>query len=101
MNTMLAWALPLLVIGLVLHRKSPDIASRTFEPDFTKIRCPRCGWQPGKNDRWFCDPGCHHRWNTFDTAGVCPQCAKHWGETACLRCAAWSPHADWYEHGGA
>jgi hypothetical protein len=96
---MLSSALAMFVVGFLLNRRSPSVDSRPFEPDFTKIRCPQCGWQPRKADRWFCDPGCHHRWNTFDTAGICPQCAKHWDETACLRCAAWSPHADWYEHG--
>lgn len=94
---MLSGFLLLLVVGFLLNRRSPDADTRLFEPDYTKIRCPRCGWQPGKDARWYCDPGCHHQWNTFDTAGVCPSCAKEWHETACLRCHEWSPHADWYE----
>jgi hypothetical protein len=95
---MLAAVLSLFAVGLLLSRKSPDAGTRLFEPDFTKIRCPQCGWQPRKTDRWFCDPGCRHHWNTFDTAGICPKCTKHWNETACLKCSAWSPHADWYVH---
>jgi hypothetical protein len=93
--------LPLIpVLGLTFLRdnRAPTIEdTRTFEPDFLKIRCPACGWQPQKQDRWLCSPGCYHCWNTFETAGICPGCAKHWQSTACLRCHAWSPHEDWYE----
>ena len=32
-----------------------------------RIRCPRCGWRPGSNDRWSCT--CGYVWNTFETAG--------------------------------
>ena len=60
-----------------------------------KIRCPKCGWQPAKHDRWQCL--CGHRWNTFDTRGTCPACDAAWRDTQCLRCEAWSPHDDWYE----
>jgi hypothetical protein len=62
------------------------------------IRCPQCFWQPGKGALWLCEPGCGHCWNTFETRGVCPDCDKRWHETACLKCGAWSPHADWYAH---
>jgi hypothetical protein len=90
----------MLALTFALNRQSPTTGTRRFEPDFMKIRCPRCRWQPQKPDRWVCHPGCHHRWNTFDTAGICPGCAKHWDETACLQCHEWSPHAAWYEHDG-
>ena len=33
-----------------------------------RIRCPRCGWEPGSHDRWMCL--CLHVWNTFDTRGL-------------------------------
>lgn len=59
-----------------------------------RIRCPRCGWEPGKDDRWLCL--CGHVWNTFDTGGVCPACAFEWEYTACHRCHAWSRHGEWY-----
>ena len=62
-----------------------------------RIRCPRCQWEPKKDDRWSCNPGCGHVWNTFDTRGHCPGCGKQWRETACHSCHAWSPHDDWYE----
>jgi hypothetical protein len=88
----------LAVVALVLNRKSPTVEARPFDPSFTKIRCPLCQWQPTKDDRWFCDPGCLHVWNTFATAGLCPGCAKQWEHTACLQCKGWSLHEDWYEH---
>jgi len=60
------------------------------------IRCPCCGWRPGRHDVWACT--CHHVWNTFDTGGVCPACGREWAETQCPRCEAWSRHGDWYAH---
>lgn len=59
-----------------------------------RIRCPECGWQPRKHDRWLCT--CLHAWNTFETAGLCPSCGKQWSETQCLRCGLWSKHERWY-----
>jgi hypothetical protein len=44
-----------------------------------RIRCPLSGWSPGKDDRRFCE--CGHSWNTFHTAGVCPDCPHQWTET--------------------
>ena len=59
-----------------------------------RIRCPRCAWEPRREDRWMCR--CGHVWNTFDTGGVCPACRYAWEHTRCLRCHEWSPHRDWY-----
>jgi hypothetical protein len=60
-----------------------------------RIRCPKCGWSPTKQDLWSC--ACGHLWNTFDTGGVCPACLHQWAETQCRSCSRWSPHSDWYE----
>ena len=60
----------------------------------SRIRCPRCGWEPGRHDLWMCT--CLHCWNTFDTRGVCPACGRKWAETQCRRCNEWSAHDDWY-----
>ena len=62
-----------------------------------RIRCPECQWQPAPQDTWCCAPGCGHVWNTFETRGLCPGCAKQWTHTACLRCNAWPLHEAWYE----
>jgi len=66
-------------------------------PSGPRIRCPKCGWTPRREDRWMCT--CGHSWNTFDTGGVCPGCLHQWKETQCLSCGRWSPHSDWYEYG--
>ncbi len=73
------------------------LGSRTTTGDH-KIRCPKCKWTPGRDDRWLC--ACGHRWNTFDTRGLCPACDAKWRDTQCLRCGAWSLHEDWYETTG-
>ena len=61
-----------------------------------KIWCPHCEWRPGPHDRWMCVPGCRTVWNTFETRGRCPGCARQWQTTCCLACARWSLHEAWY-----
>lgn len=93
-------ALVLAIVGLVVGKRTPIVRIDLDGDDGSlRIRCPACRWQPGKHDSWVCDPGCGNRWNTFATRGRCPACNKQWRETACLRCAAWSPHEEWYERG--
>ena len=81
----------------------PDDADAVLEklqkPRPPRIRCPKCGYQPKKTDRWMCFPGCRHLWNTFDTRGVCPNCGFRWLDTKCLACNRWSAHEAWYERG--
>lgn len=73
-----------------------DILDKLWS-DGGRLRCPKCGWQPQREDRWSCDPGgCGHVWNTFETGGHCPQCSRQWKDTACLRCGQWSPHDEWF-----
>jgi hypothetical protein len=62
-----------------------------------RIRCPKCGWRPTRQDRWSCS--CLHAWNTFETRGKCPACGKQWSDTQCPRCHQWSPHEAWYARG--
>jgi hypothetical protein len=59
-----------------------------------RIRCPRCAWEPRREDLWMCV--CLFVWNTFETGGVCPSCGHRWAETQCQRCHEWSAHLDWY-----
>lgn len=59
-----------------------------------RIRCPRCAWAPRSSDRWQCYCGCI--WNTFDTAGRCPDCGFQHEHTMCLACEKWSEHVAWY-----
>jgi len=81
-----------MIVALVLTKKHTATRIRNGG----KIRCPKCGWEPAKSDRWHCDGACGHTWNTFETHGVCPACNRQWRETACLRCSEWSPHDEWY-----
>src|SRR5262245_41023919 len=71
----------------------PDVGPGTRDGR-ARIRCPRCQWEPGRQDLWACV--CGHAWNTFDTGGVCPACRFAWEQTQCLRCHEWSRHRDWY-----
>ena len=76
---------------MLLHTPAADDADT---PHGSRIRCPRCAWEPGRGDVWSCH--CGHTWNTFETRGVCPGCGHVWRETQCPRCSAWSPHESWY-----
>ena len=87
---------------LLKHRPDPVVVSTVEDDDDQKwgrrrVRCPRCSWEPGRDDVWMCT--CLHAWNTFDTEGVCPACDRRWTETQCLGCQEWSPHRDWYKGG--
>ena len=59
------------------------------------IRCPACAWVPDTLSRWECD--CGFTWNTFDTRGQCPACAREHLRTACLRCHKSPAHERWYK----
>ena len=66
-----------------------------------EILCPKCGWKPDGHAHWECT--CGHVWNTFETAGKCPNCAKRWDDTQCPGpnfgpgCGKWSKHIEWYK----
>ena len=83
---------------LLLRQTRPDVGEEQDVHKRRRIRCPRCGWEPSRHDRWMCL--CLHVWNTFDTGGVCPACGHVWRDTRCRRCHEWSPHADWYAEEG-
>ncbi len=71
-----------------------------------RIRCPRCGYEPNRRDRWSCTARlasgelCLESWNTFATRGVCPACTHRYLRTQCVRCGGWSLHEDWYTDEG-
>jgi hypothetical protein len=81
------------------------IKSLDQTPGPRHVRCPHCAWEPAEWSRWTCVDtehpeffrgGCGMVWHTFQTAGCCPGCDHHWIWTACLQCANWSLHEDWY-----
>jgi hypothetical protein len=61
-----------------------------------RIACPKCDYRPAPDVLWQCHPGCGHRWHTFSTHGICPQCSKFWHDTQCPHCRMWSLHDEWY-----
>lgn len=64
-----------------------------------KIFCPKCEWKPPRSALWWCSPrmgGCGHKWHTFDTGGICPNCNYVWEITACFSCKQYSLHVEWY-----
>ena len=67
-----------------------------------EILCPKCNWKPDAGSYWVCT--CGFKWNTFDTAGKCPNCSKVWKDTQCPGvfggCSKWSKHIDWYRNLG-
>ena len=86
-----------------------EILTRIVDDAFdrSRIRCPKCEWQPAPASTWTCvdnefpevfHGGCGRSWNTFETFGRCPGCSHQWQWTACLSCGVWSPHETWYDH---
>jgi hypothetical protein len=67
---------------MVAKRDRDFDQEKHLDPSGPRIRCPLCGWSPRKNDRWMCR--CGHRWNTFDTGGVCPAYLRQGTSTPCL-----------------
>ena len=87
-------------------RKLAELGNESV--DFSRIRCPRCRWQPKPSSRWMCSDcghseyffgGCGTAWNTFATRGLCPGCGHQWRWTTCLACGGWALHEEWYERG--
>lgn len=68
--------------------------------DNAYVSCPKCDWEPSKEDIWQCDI-CRTKWNTFETHAKCPGCGKVFIDTQCMRskggCGQMTPHADWYK----
>ena len=76
------------------RRLSAAEIEKVLGPELPGIRCPKCQWKPRVKVLWSCK--CGHRWNTFDTRGLCPECEHQWELTGCLQCGAMSPHLEWY-----
>ena len=101
----LATGLSLFQRTLVPQETADEVSLLDEEPDFNRICCPLCEWQPNASSLWYCGDcghpeyffdGCGMFWNTFNTRGLCPRCGHQWRWTSCLRCEGWSLHEDWY-----
>ncbi len=56
--------------------------------------CPSCRTSPPIGPFWRCNK-CAAQFDTFETAGVCPQCSARFDKTTCLDCRQSNAIADW------
>lgn len=56
--------------------------------------CPSCKTPPPLGPFWKCNQ-CATSFDTFQTAGVCPQCSARFETTTCLDCRTAAPIAQW------
>jgi Zn-dependent protease len=63
-------------------------------PRRTGFACPSCRNAPPIGPFWRCNK-CATQFDTFETGGVCPQCAARFDKTTCLDCRQSNPLADW------
>lgn len=56
--------------------------------------CPACKTSPPIGDFWKCGK-CGQAFDTFQTQGVCPNCATQFSVTKCLDCGAVRPISEW------
>ena len=56
--------------------------------------CPSCHTAPPLGPFWTCSH-CRSQFDTFGSAGVCPQCSARFETTTCLDCQRKSPIAEW------
>jgi Zn-dependent protease len=56
--------------------------------------CPSCRTAPPLGTYWQCGH-CRQPFDTFQTLGVCPNCAAQFATTRCLDCGQQHPMSDW------
>jgi hypothetical protein len=56
--------------------------------------CPSCRTAPMLGEKWKCDL-CGQAFDTFETQGVCPNCAKQFPMTMCGDCGEWHQMSEW------
>jgi len=56
--------------------------------------CPACKTSPPIGEFWKCGK-CGQAFDTFQTQGVCPNCATQFAATRCLDCGAVHPISEW------
>lgn len=56
--------------------------------------CPSCKAAPPIGDIWGCAQ-CGHRFDTFQSRGVCPACGAQFPATRCMECGAAHPISEW------
>jgi len=61
--------------------------------------CPSCRKAPPIGNYWRCAQ-CQQGFDTFQTGGICPNCAAAYPDTACLDCRRTYPMSQWAKGGG-
>lgn len=56
--------------------------------------CPICRAAPPIGEFWACSQ-CRRPFDTFATGATCPSCSTSFPKTACVKCRAQSPMAEW------
>lgn len=56
--------------------------------------CPSCKAAPPIGDVWGCG-NCGHRFDTFQSKGVCPACGAQFPATRCMECGKAHPMSEW------
>jgi Zn-dependent protease len=74
--------------GLRTARRMGEIAAAPRRAGFA---CPQCKAAPPLGNFWRC--ACGTMFDTFETGGRCPKCARSYQGTACNECGKMSPHA--------
>lgn len=58
------------------------------------VACPQCKAAPPIGNFWKCGK-CGQAFDTFQTHGICPDCATEYSVTRCLDCGSVSPKGEW------
>jgi Zn-dependent protease len=63
-------------------------------PRHVDFACPACKTSPPIGEYWQCS-NCGRAFDTFQTRGVCPQCATQFPMTKCMDCGEPHPMSEW------
>jgi Zn-dependent protease len=63
-------------------------------PRHVNFACPACKTSPPIGEFWKCG-NCGRAFDTFQTRGVCPQCATQFSVTKCMDCGEAHPISEW------
>jgi hypothetical protein len=81
--------------GLVEARALSKISKLPRRGGFA---CPSCHTLPPMVPIWLCS-NCRHRFDTFATGGICPNCGLQFPTTVCFECGESHPMQEWIAAG--
>jgi Zn-dependent protease len=77
--------------GLMQARRLAKLEAAARREDYA---CPDCQESPPRGEFWTCGK-CRTKFDTFETAAVCPKCGTAYAATACSACGGMNPIAAW------